>query len=64
MALAVGNLTDRVAAGILEGVSNVTKRPNRPDGIGAPLRRKEDTRLLTGRGNYASDNFPNNVCMR
>ncbi|MEE2688082.1 MAG: xanthine dehydrogenase family protein molybdopterin-binding subunit [Pseudomonadota bacterium] len=40
----------------------MTKRPNRPDGIGAPLRRKEDTRLLTGRGNYASDNFPNNVC--
>ena len=29
----------------------------RPDGIGAPLRRKEDRRLLTGRGRYAGDRW-------
>lgn len=31
-------------------------------GIGAPLRRKEDLRLLTGRGQYTSDQFPQDVC--
>ncbi|MGE3245368.1 MAG: xanthine dehydrogenase family protein molybdopterin-binding subunit [Beijerinckiaceae bacterium] len=31
-------------------------------GIGAPVRRKEDMRLLTGQGQYTSDQFPKNVC--
>jgi len=31
-------------------------------GIGAPLKRKEDLRLLTGKGQYTSDSFPENVC--
>ncbi len=34
----------------------------RVDGIGAALRRTEDRRLLTGRGRYASDLFPPNLC--
>ncbi|MBO88314.1 MAG: carbon monoxide dehydrogenase [Rickettsiales bacterium] len=38
------------------------KKIYRTDGIGAPLPRKEDFRLLTGRGNYASDNFPDDLC--
>jgi carbon-monoxide dehydrogenase large subunit len=36
--------------------------PHRPDGIGAPLRRSEDRRLLTGLGCYATDRFPANLC--
>ena len=36
--------------------------PHRPDGIGAPLRRSEDHRLLTGQGCYATDRFPASVC--
>ncbi|MEC8175192.1 MAG: molybdopterin cofactor-binding domain-containing protein, partial [Pseudomonadota bacterium] len=35
---------------------------NRLDGIGAPLPRKEDMRLVAGKGNYAGDNFPDNLC--
>ncbi len=31
-------------------------------GIGAPLKRKEDLRLLTGKGQYTSDSFPDGVC--
>ena len=38
------------------------KKIYRADGIGAPLPREEDFRLLTGRGNYASDNFPDDLC--
>ena len=34
----------------------------RADGIGAPLPRKEDLRLVTGKGTYASDNFPDDLC--
>ena len=36
----------------------------KPDhfGIGAPLRRKEDQRLLTGQGQYTSDQFPKGLC--
>lgn len=34
----------------------------RADGIGASLRRVEDHRLLTGRGCYASDRFPADLC--
>ena len=40
----------------------MTERSNRSDGIGAPLPRREDLRLLTGRGCYASDNFPDGLC--
>ena len=41
----------------------VTKsQKNRLDGIGAPLPRKEDMRLVAGKGNYAGDNFPDNLC--
>ncbi|PPR62756.1 MAG: 6-hydroxypseudooxynicotine dehydrogenase complex subunit gamma [Alphaproteobacteria bacterium MarineAlpha4_Bin2] len=40
----------------------MTGRSNRSDGIGAPLRRREDVRLLTGRGFYSSDNFPDGLC--
>lgn len=32
------------------------------DGIGAPLRRSEDLRLLTGKGEYASDFTPEGAC--
>ena len=31
-------------------------------GIGAPVRRKEDIRLTTGRGEYTSDFFPDGLC--
>ncbi len=36
----------------------------KPDhfGIGAPVRRKEDMRLLTGKGQYTSDQFPKGLC--
>lgn len=34
----------------------------RRDGIGTALRRTEDRRLLTGRGRYAGDLFPPNLC--
>jgi carbon-monoxide dehydrogenase large subunit len=34
----------------------------RPDGIGAPLPRVEDHRLLTGQGRYTTDRFPPNLC--
>ncbi len=30
-------------------------KPRRFDGIGAPVKRREDVRLLTGRGRYAED---------
>src|ERR1700757_158653 len=30
-------------------------KPRRIDGIGAPVKRREDRRLLTGRGRYAED---------
>lgn len=35
-----------------------TKGPRRADGIGAPLPRTEDQRLLTGQGRYAGDFHP------
>ena len=38
------------------------KTEYRADGIGAPLPRIEDLRLVTGKGNYASDNFPEDLC--
>jgi aerobic carbon-monoxide dehydrogenase large subunit len=31
-------------------------------GIGAPVRRKEDARLLIGQGQYTSDQFPKGLC--
>lgn len=31
-------------------------------GIGAPVRRKEDSRLLVGKGTYTSDQFPKDHC--
>ena len=34
----------------------------RADGIGAPLPRAEDQRLLTGRGHFAGDFFPDGLC--
>src|SRR5690349_4095219 len=37
-------------------------RVSRRDGIGASVRRTEDRRLLIGRGRYASDLFPPNLC--
>lgn len=40
----------------------VSRTQQRTDGIGAPLRRVEDRRLLTGHGCYASDRFPANLC--
>ena len=40
----------------------VSRTPHRPDGIGAPLPRAEDRRLLTGQGCYATDRFPANLC--
>lgn len=39
-----------------------TNNPNRPNGIGAPLIRSEDHRLVTGSGNYAGDFFPEAMC--
>ncbi|MBT5110549.1 MAG: xanthine dehydrogenase family protein molybdopterin-binding subunit [Rhodospirillaceae bacterium] len=39
-----------------------TQGPNRPTGIGAPLRRTEDRRLTTGKGRYTSDFFPQALC--
>ena len=39
-----------------------TQRTQRADGIGAPLPRVEDARLLTGQGHYAGDFFPDNLC--
>ena len=39
-----------------------TQGPNRPKGIGAPLRRTEDRRLTTGKGQYTSDFFPQALC--
>jgi aerobic carbon-monoxide dehydrogenase large subunit len=39
-----------------------TQGPNRPKGIGAPLRRTEDRRLTTGKGQYTSDFFPKGLC--
>jgi carbon-monoxide dehydrogenase large subunit len=39
-----------------------SQRLPRRDGIGAAVRRTEDRRLLTGRGRYASDLFPPNLC--
>src|SRR5258708_11707951 len=37
-------------------------KPRRIDGIGAPVKRREDFRLLTGRGRYAEDwNAPEQV---
>ena len=38
------------------------KTEYRANGIGAPLPRTEDLRLVTGKGNYASDNFPDDLC--
>ena len=38
------------------------KTEYRANGIGAPLPRIEDLRLVTGKGNYASDNFPEDLC--
>ena len=38
------------------------KTEYRANGIGAPLPRTEDLRLVTGKGNYASDNFPEDLC--
>ena len=38
------------------------KTEYRADGIGAPLQRIEDLRLVTGKGNYASDNLPEDLC--
>ena len=40
----------------------MSDRPIQNDGIGAPLPRREDIRLLTGRGVYAGDNSPPDVC--
>lgn len=40
----------------------MSNRPSHHEGIGAPLRRREDVRLLTGRGFYAGDSFPKDVC--
>ncbi len=40
----------------------VNRMPHRPDGIGAPLLRVEDRRLLTGQGCYATDRFPETLC--
>ena len=40
----------------------INRTPHRPDGIGAPLRRTEDRRLLTGQGCFATDRFPANLC--
>ena len=39
-----------------------TQGTHRADGIGAPLPRVEDLRLLTGQGRYAGDFFPDNLC--
>ena len=39
-----------------------TQRTQRADGIGVPLPRVEDARLLTGQGHYAGDFFPDNLC--
>ena len=39
-----------------------THTPTRADGIGAPLPRTEDRRLLTGQGRYAGDVFPDGLC--
>ncbi|MDD9902641.1 MAG: xanthine dehydrogenase family protein molybdopterin-binding subunit [Rhodospirillaceae bacterium] len=39
-----------------------TQNTRRADGIGAPLPRIEDLRLLTGQGRYAGDFFPENLC--
>ena len=39
-----------------------TQGPERADGIGAPLPRTEDRRLLTGLGRYAGDFFPDGLC--
>ncbi len=39
-----------------------TQETHRAGGIGAPLPRVEDFRLLTGRGRYAGDVFPDNLC--
>jgi carbon-monoxide dehydrogenase large subunit len=36
--------------------------PHRPDGIGAPLTRSEDRRLLTGQGSYSGDLSPGSHC--
>ena len=41
---------------------SVSDQPSQDDGIGAPLPRREDIRLLTGRGVYAGDNSPPDVC--
>lgn len=35
---------------------------NRPDGIGAPVLRVEDRRLLTGQGRYVGDLAPDRLC--
>ena len=46
-----------------KGRERVHSHPtHRPDGIGAPLLRSEDRRLLTGQGCYATDRFPVGVC--
>lgn len=39
-----------------------TLGPRRADGIGAPLPRVEDLRLLTGGGRYAADFIPDGLC--
>jgi carbon-monoxide dehydrogenase large subunit len=39
-----------------------TQSTIRAEGIGAPLPRNEDRRLVTGQGAYASDFSPDNVC--
>jgi len=36
-------------------------RQDRAEGIGAPLRRKEDFRLITGQGGYTADFFPDGM---
>ncbi len=36
--------------------------PSRATGIGAPLTRTEDRRLITGQGQYTSDFFPDGLC--
>jgi CO/xanthine dehydrogenase Mo-binding subunit len=40
-------------------------KPRRIDGIGAPVKRREDFRLLTGQGRYAEDwNAPDQARIR
>ena len=40
----------------------ISKQKENTDGIGAPVLRKEDRRLLTGKGQYTADFMPSQTC--